>query len=432
MKGRMLVIVRIAGALALAVTLCMLLLSAAWGSGVMPTNRWIDLYSLGSTYLGQPVPVGAHVAVFDPQGVQCGEFVVTHTSWYGIMPCYGDDLDTVGVDEGALPGDILRFTINGAAAQTEAVSIDGTPVPSSTNVAWDGAQSLWQVNLHARLDVGQHTLVSSASPANLGASITFTTTVSRAGAGEPTPTGNVQFWADGAALGGPVGLVDGQAAMSTAGLIAGTHAITVAYGGNAAFYPSTAGMTQEVRPYEERCGLTTAAYDFNASGPIHVAIARLGSLACLRVQRVAGSHPQAPPGIATGQYWIIGGTDSLGGPAGQFSVTLTLPANFTPDDQDTLCRYTGTGQTWDCAASGFDAVHRTITRARVSTFSAWAVGNDVVPTAVTLGHLRASTQGPEMVWTLLLPGLMGLLATGFFLVDRRGRGCRTRRQRGDA
>jgi len=415
--------IRAVGALALAVALCAILLSTVWGGSVAPTNTWIDLYSLDSTYLGQPVPVGANIAVYDPQGVQCGEFVVTRTGWYGVMPCYGDDPDTAGVDEGAVLGDALHFTINGATARTEAVSIDGAPIPSTTVVTWNGARNLWQVNLYARLDVSGHELASSDNPANLAQSITFTTTVS-GGAGDPIPTGNVQFWADGAAWGGPVSLVGGQATTSTANLIAGSHTISVAYGGDEAFYPSTASLTQEVRPYEEQCGLAATGYDFNASGPIHVDISVLGTLDCLRVQHVIGDPPQATAGIETGQYWIITGLDGLGNPAGEFSVTLTLPTNFTPDGNDKLCRYTGIGQIWDCAASSFDAVNNTVTRIGVPGFSTWAVGNDVGPNAVTVRDLRAGAWRPEVIWMVLLSSLMGLLAAGVFLVKRRSEGRR--------
>ncbi len=90
---------------------------------VLPTNRWMDLYSMNSTYLGRPLQPGDYVAVFDPQGVQCGEFTVHTEGYYGIMPCYGDDPDTA-VDEGAEEGDVLRFTINGSsAASTPAIVI---------------------------------------------------------------------------------------------------------------------------------------------------------------------------------------------------------------------------------------------------------------------------------------------------------------------
>ena len=124
-----------------------LVLSIAQGDGVIPTNAWVDIYSTASTFDGQPIPVGAVIAAFDPQGVQCGEFTVTKPGWYGLMPCYGDDPRTT-IDEGAVAGDVLSFTIDGRAATAEAITLNGAPVAPGTTVAWLGHGSLWQADLH--------------------------------------------------------------------------------------------------------------------------------------------------------------------------------------------------------------------------------------------------------------------------------------------
>jgi hypothetical protein len=97
MKTRILAVTRTICALALAVTLCVMPARSVRGDGPLP-NIWINLFSLDSTYLGQPVPVDAQIVVFDPQtGVQCGQFAVTHAGWYGTMPCYGDDVGPTAV-----------------------------------------------------------------------------------------------------------------------------------------------------------------------------------------------------------------------------------------------------------------------------------------------------------------------------------------------
>lgn len=127
--------------------LCLPALSIAEGGGVTPTTTWVDIYSTCSTLDGQPIPPGAVMAAFDPQGVQCGEFTVTTSGWYGLMPCYGDDPHTTP-DEGAVAGDTLSFTINGRVAATEAVSKNGTPIPPDTVVTWPQHGVLWEVNLH--------------------------------------------------------------------------------------------------------------------------------------------------------------------------------------------------------------------------------------------------------------------------------------------
>lgn len=79
---------------------------------VTTTSTWVNFYGLETTLDGQPVPVGTTVTVYDPQGVLCGEFVVTVEGRYGLLPVYGDDPLTE-FDEGASEGDQLEFRLNG-------------------------------------------------------------------------------------------------------------------------------------------------------------------------------------------------------------------------------------------------------------------------------------------------------------------------------
>ncbi|RPJ39196.1 MAG: hypothetical protein EHM35_02925 [Planctomycetaceae bacterium] len=80
------------------------------------------------------------------------------------------------------------------------------------------------------------TLSSSSNPSTYGQSITFTATVT---ATIGTPTGTVQFYADGSPLGAPMALSSGKAVTSLASLTFGTHAITATYSGNADYLGST-------------------------------------------------------------------------------------------------------------------------------------------------------------------------------------------------
>jgi hypothetical protein len=94
------------------------------------------------------------------------------------------------------------------------------------------------------------TLVSSASPSDVGASVTFTATVAPTN-GAGAPTGSVTFTIDGVAQRSvPLRMVGGhdQATFSTATLAAGTHTIVAAYDGDATFAASTVphSLTQVV------------------------------------------------------------------------------------------------------------------------------------------------------------------------------------------
>jgi hypothetical protein len=131
------------------VVLSLLFLALAYGwiqAQVTPTNEWVDFFSASSTFLGTPVPVGAVIRAFDPDGVQCGEFTVVVEGAYGVMPCYRDD-DTTTEDEGAEPGDVISFTINGFPATPIPRTLNGTPVPAGTSVTWTAHGDRWEVDL---------------------------------------------------------------------------------------------------------------------------------------------------------------------------------------------------------------------------------------------------------------------------------------------
>ena len=100
-------------------SLLVLVLTLAYSSTPVrgdPAPEWVDFFSANTTFLGQPVPVGAVIAAFDPQGVRCGQRTVEFEGKYGVLPCYRDDA-TTPEDDGADPGDVISFTINGLPAE---------------------------------------------------------------------------------------------------------------------------------------------------------------------------------------------------------------------------------------------------------------------------------------------------------------------------
>jgi len=142
---------RLAVIIGLCLALSLLTLGASQGSGVTPTNQWVNVYSIDSTLGGYPMRSGAQVAVLDPQDVRCGEFTVAHAGQYGVMPCYGDDATTDDVDEGAEPGDALHFTVDDMPAQAWPRSLNGVAVTPSVPLTWTQHGDLWQVDLHVPL-----------------------------------------------------------------------------------------------------------------------------------------------------------------------------------------------------------------------------------------------------------------------------------------
>jgi hypothetical protein len=83
---------------------------------LLPTSEWVSFWS-GSSQIGDvPVYTGALIRAYDPDGVLCGEFTTVALGSYGLMPVYRDDPLTLDFDEGAEPGDVIQFTIEGHKA----------------------------------------------------------------------------------------------------------------------------------------------------------------------------------------------------------------------------------------------------------------------------------------------------------------------------
>jgi hypothetical protein len=112
------------------------------------------------------------------------------------------------------------------------------------------------------------TITSSANPSDLGQPVTFTAVVSAVQSGVGTPTGTVQFKANGNNLGGPVTLNGGGTAqLTTSSLTTGNHTITADYSGDGNFLPSSGtlagGQTVLFRPLIK---FQQPTYSVNESG----------------------------------------------------------------------------------------------------------------------------------------------------------------------
>lgn len=98
--------------------LFVILVSNASGQ-IVPTNEWVHFYSSSTTLNNAPIPVGALIDAYDPDGVHCGADTVRNAGSYGYMNVYADDNYPGSViDEGADPGDSITFYINGVLART--------------------------------------------------------------------------------------------------------------------------------------------------------------------------------------------------------------------------------------------------------------------------------------------------------------------------
>ena len=80
------------------------------------TNQWVSFYGQNSSFQKTPLVVGSIIEAYDPQGTLCGHCTVSRAGQYGFISVYRDDPLTLEVDEGAVPGDTIRFTIDGSDA----------------------------------------------------------------------------------------------------------------------------------------------------------------------------------------------------------------------------------------------------------------------------------------------------------------------------
>jgi hypothetical protein len=86
-------------------------------------------------------------------------------------------------------------------------------------------------------------VTTSANPSPTGSNVTWTATLTAVSPASGTPTGAVQFLADGSALGAPATVSGGVATLTTNGLTHATHTITAQYTGDVNFTGSTNSLS---------------------------------------------------------------------------------------------------------------------------------------------------------------------------------------------
>ena len=79
---------------------------------VIPTPEWINVYCGSPVVDSTPLQYGDVISAYDPDGVLCGRTTVKEDGSFGFMPIYRD-YGLTDIDEGADPGDLIHFRING-------------------------------------------------------------------------------------------------------------------------------------------------------------------------------------------------------------------------------------------------------------------------------------------------------------------------------
>ena len=183
---------------------------------------------------------------------------------------------------GGMPTGTVTFTVDGTAQAPVVVNGNGTAAyrvsalsvglhhvtaaySGDTSFAPSASATLTQtVN-----PIGTTTtLVSSVNPSASGQSVTVTATVAGTGG---TPTGTVTFTVDGVNVSTPVSLSSGVATYA-ANLSVGTHIVTAAYSGDAAFAASaSAALTQMVNKITTTTVLISSLNPATIGQPVRLA-----------------------------------------------------------------------------------------------------------------------------------------------------------------
>jgi hypothetical protein len=235
---------------------------------------------------------------------------------------------TATVSTGATSGNLTGTVtfIDGTATLKSAVALNS----AGTTVTATFATSSLAVGLHSITasyngDAGHFTstskvlvqtvgeatvtaLVSSANPSAVGASVTFTATVTPSNGGSVTPDGTVVF-SDGATILAGVALnASGVATFSTSTLTNGLHSITAAYGGDAAnqILASTSPVLSQEVLAASSATLTSAPNPSYYGGAITMTITVIpsGAAAATGVVNILDS------GMQIGQVTLVGTTGS--------------------------------------------------------------------------------------------------------------------------
>lgn len=138
-----------------------------------------------------------------------------------------------------------------------------------------------------------------------------------------------------------------------------------------------------------------------------IVVTTQGSLDKLTVQYHSGDHPHATR--MNGQWWGI--TPEGSG----YTANLDLPHTVNPDANAKVCRWTGTGSVWDCARDGSTATR--VWRNGVTSFSDWAVGDNVGPNVISLTTMTANSGSSPLSIVGLFLGLL-IAGAGLYKVSR--------------
>ncbi len=243
------------------------------------------------------------------------------------------DDDTTGADTFPAPAPIPQGADLGVFGGTNPNGVWSLYVLDDATADAGGIAGGWCVNATTAAPTTT-ALMSSLNPSTVGATVTFTATVTSGAM--PVTAGAVQFADGAAALGGAVP-VDGagQATLTTSAFAVGTHSISAVYAGAPSFQTSTGSLTQVV---DKMVTVTVLTSSLNPS--------TVGAVVTFTATVTSGGAP-----VTGGSVDFSDGATPLGGAvpldaAGQATMTTSV---LTAGSHTLQVAYGGTASS---AASG--------------------------------------------------------------------------------
>ncbi|MEU3921713.1 Ig-like domain-containing protein [Streptomyces sp. NPDC029004] len=217
-------------------------------------------------------------------------------------------------------------------------AFNGTSLGDFPAAVWFTSNTAYQnTDPAVKTDTTTSLAVSPASPVTAGTPVTLTATVGPAGA-----AGTVQFKDNGAALGNPVNVSGGQAALTTSSLGAGNHSLTAAFTPSSTAYNASASAAVAYTVNTAPATATTTALAVSPAGtaaqysPVSMSatVAPASAAGSVKFQDTVGGTTTtlATVPVAAGQAAYT--TSSLGAGDHSFSAVFvpTNPAAYLGSD----------------------------------------------------------------------------------------------------
>lgn len=212
-----------------------------------------------------------------------------------------------------------------------------------------------------------------------GTSVTFTATVTGSAG---TPTGTVQFYLSGTALGGPVTLSSGVATYTTSALPPGTDTVTAAYSGSTSYSSATTnGVVTVVTQGPDTLAIAL-------SSPSTVSLATPVTITGTVTVGALGPAPTGTVSLFDGNTSIASTALSGNAPAAVTFTVNTASQPLAPGAHTFGLKYAGSTQ-W--AASTASAAPVTVTQAVTTTQLSSSAESVTAGASVTLTAAVAST-----------------------------------------